>query len=71
MTSMSDVYSEIVRIKRAIKEVQIEHSLNKISTKEAKQKIRALTEELQTALQKLPPDQRELYLFEKEYGVGV
>ena len=67
----NDVYTEIVRIERAIKEVQIEHSLNKIGTKRAKQKIRALSEELQTALLKLPPDQRELYIFEKQYGVGV
>ena len=67
----NDVYTEIVRIERAIKEVQIEHSLNKIGTKRAKQKIRALSDELQLALSKLPPDQRELYLFEKQYGLGV
>lgn len=67
----NDVYTEIVRIERAIKEVQIEHSLNKLSTKRAKQKIRALSDELQLALSKLPQDQRELYLFEKQYGVGV
>ena len=68
---MSDIYSEIMRIERAIKEVQIEHSLNKIGTKRAKYKIRALTEELQQMLQKLPQNQRELYLFEKQYGLGV
>ena len=67
----NDVYTEIVRIERAIKEVQIEHSLNKLSTMRAKQKIRALSDELQLALSKLPQDQRELYLFEKQYGVGV
>ena len=67
----SDVYSEIMRIEKAIHEVQIEHSLNKISTKRAKQKIRALTEELQKALMQLPENQRELYLFEKQYGLGV
>ena len=67
----NDVYTEIVRIERAIKEVQIEHSLNKIGTKRAKQKIRALSDELQLALSKLPQDQRELYLFEKQYGLGV
>lgn len=67
----SDIYSEIMRIEREIHEVQVDHSLNKISTKKAKQKIRALSEELEKALQKLPEDQRELYLFEKQYGVGV
>ena len=66
-----DVYSEIMRIEREIHEVQIEHSLNKISTKRAKQKIRALTEELQKAIMKLPESERELYLFEKQYGLGV
>ena len=67
----SDIYSEIMRIEKAIHEVQVEHSLNKISTKRAKEKIRALTEELQKAIIQLPEDQRELYLFEKQYGVGV
>ncbi len=67
----SDIYSEIMRIEREIHEVQVEHSLNKISTKRAKQKIRVLSEELGKALQKLPENERELYLFEKEYGVGV
>ena len=68
---MDEVYSEIVRIERAIHEVQVEHSLNKISTKRAKQKIRSLNEELQRALMKLPEDERELYLFELPYGIGV
>ena len=68
---MDEVYSEIVRIERAIHEVQVEHSLNKISTKRAKQKIRSLNEELQRALMKLPEDERELYLFEKQHGIGV
>ena len=68
---MDDIYSQILRIERAIKEVQIEHSLNKIGTKRAKSRIRALSEELQQLLQKLPENQRELYLFEKQYGVGV
>ena len=67
----SDIYSEIMRIEKAIHEVQVEHSLNKISTKHAKEKIRALSEELQRAIMKLPEDQKELYLFEKQYGVGV
>ena len=67
----SDIYSEIMRIEKAIHEVQVEHSLNKISTKHAKEKIRTLSEELEKALQKLPEDQKELYLFEKQYGVGV
>ena len=65
-----DVYSEIMRIEKEIHEVQIEHSLNKISTESAKQKIRALTEELQNVLQKLPETERELYMFERMYGLG-
>ena len=71
MQDVKDVYSEIMRIERMIHDIQIEHSLSKISTKRAKQKIRELTEELQQALMQLPEDQRELYMLEKQYGVGV
>ena len=67
---MSEIYSEIMRIEKAIHEVQIAHSLDKISTKRAKQKIRVLAEELQSALQKLPEMERELYLLEKSHGIG-
>ena len=65
-----DVYSDIMRIEKEIHEVQIQHSLNKINTKDAKQKIRDLTEELQNVLQRLPEGERELYLFERMYGLG-
>ncbi len=66
-----DVYSEIMRIEHAIHNVQVDHSLNKISTKTAKQRIRQLTDQLEQLLLQLPDDQRELYMLEKQYGVGV
>lgn len=65
-----DIYSEILRIEREIHEIQIQHSLNKISTKSAKQKIRILTEELHNAIVKLPPMQRDMYLLEKQQGLA-
>ncbi len=63
-----DLYSRISEIEKQIHNVQMAHSVGKISTKKAKLQIRTLNDELHALIALLPEPHKQQYNFRRTYG---
>lgn len=68
-----DAINEIIGMERKIREIKTLHSLSKIDTEEAKNRIKGLEEDIRKTAEKLPEHEKELFLHRREspyYGRG-